>query len=179
MRRVVRPFEKSTNACRIRNCDCSSPNGGTPLKAPKKSASMVALGAHFPMAGGALKVKLMRVFRTSPSKIPWGTPGWARAAHSAFCPLPKLPAKDPRSLNKLALTNPLIVSVSPSASLTTCCAVAARAPRIKTPATASVENDAIRVRMTPPRVKSGYRALQPGAPEPARSVSIIPSPLPS
>src|SRR5205809_943539 len=24
----------------MRNCDCSSPNGGTPLKAPKKSASM-------------------------------------------------------------------------------------------------------------------------------------------
>src|SRR5437773_9464421 len=35
----------------MRNCDCSSPNGGTPLKAPKKSASIVARGAHFPSTG--------------------------------------------------------------------------------------------------------------------------------
>src|SRR5437762_13995755 len=138
----------------MRNCDCSSPNGGTPLNAPKKSASIVARGAHLPSTGAALKVKLMRVFRTSPSKIPWSTPGWlaGAAAISAFCPCPN-ELNNPRSLNSVALMNPLIVSVSPSPSLTTCCAVAARAPRIKTPATASVENDAIRVRMTPPRVR--------------------------
>src|SRR6266480_1366478 len=97
----------------MRNCDCSSPNGGTPLNAPKKSASIVARGAHLPSTGAALKVKLMRVFRTSPSKIPRLAPGCpvhpgigtGQAAISAFWPCPK-ELNSPRSLNIVALTKP-------------------------------------------------------------------------
>src|SRR5205085_6876900 len=103
----VPPYGDEQPQFRIRNCGCSSPYGGTPLKAPKKSASTVARGAHFPRAGGALKVKLRRVFRTSPSTIPWLTPGWlaGAAAISAFCPCPKKP-NSPRLLNSVASMNP-------------------------------------------------------------------------
>src|SRR2546426_2751959 len=70
IRNVVRPFDRSTNANRTRSCGCSSENGGAGVagNAPKKSASSVALGDHLPSTGPALKVKLMRVLRTSPSR---------------------------------------------------------------------------------------------------------------
>src|SRR2546426_8589331 len=68
IRIVVRPFVRSTNANRMRICGCSSPNGGALVNVPKKSDSSVALGAHLPSTGPALKVKLMRVLRTSPSR---------------------------------------------------------------------------------------------------------------
>ncbi len=95
IRNVVRPFDRSTNANLTRNCGCSSANGGAGVagNAPKKSASSVALGDHLPSTGPALKVKLMRVFRTSPSKMLLSVVGCAAgaAANSAFCPWPKLP----------------------------------------------------------------------------------------
>src|SRR5438309_5849117 len=61
IRNVVRPFDRSTNANRTRNCGCSSPNGGAEVNVPKKSASSVAFGDHLPSTGVLLKVKLMRV----------------------------------------------------------------------------------------------------------------------
>jgi len=121
IRTVVRPFDRSTYAKRMRICGCSSPNGGLPLNAPKKSASSVALGAHLPSTGVLLKVKLMRVFRTSPSVKVLSLAGWfaGEAANSAFCPWPN-PPNSPRSLNMVALTKPLMVSVCPSPNFTTC-----------------------------------------------------------
>src|SRR2546427_2385836 len=119
-RSVVRPSVRSTNAKRARSCGCSSPNGGAPLKAPKKSASSVAFGAHLPSTGPELKSNRMRVFRMSPSKNPWSVGGCTWAAHSAFCPCPKPPVNIPRSLNSVALMKPLIVRVSPAPSLTDC-----------------------------------------------------------
>src|SRR5207244_2808714 len=57
----------------------------------------------------------------------------------------------PRSLNSVALMKPLIVSVSPSPSFTTCCAEVARAPpSTRTAATTDAENDSIGLLMTPP-----------------------------
>src|SRR5260370_8323993 len=165
VRSVVWPFVRSTYAKRTRNWGCSSPNGGTPLNAPKKSASIVARGANVPSTGGALKVKLMRVLRTSPSKMPCRTPGWSAgaAAHSAFWPCPK-PPNSPRSRNTVALTKPLMVRVSPSPSFTTCPAGACCAGRgsvpatTRTRATANPENNAFRLVMTSPRVKAiGWR----------------------
>src|SRR6266853_2571221 len=100
MRSVVRPFVRSTNAKRARSCGCSSPNGGVPLNAPKKSASSVAFGAQLPSTGPELKSSRMRVFRMSPSKKLRSVPGCTWAAHSAFCPCPKPPVNNPRSLNR-------------------------------------------------------------------------------
>src|SRR6266853_1863946 len=144
MRSVVRPFVRSTNAKRARSCGCSSPTGGAPLIAPKKSASSVAFGAHWPSTGPELKSSRMRVFRMSPSKRLWSTPGCATLAHSAFCPCPK--SNKPRLLNIVALMKPLMVRVSPAPSLTDCCANAADGPpRNATSATAV--NPAIRLLM--------------------------------
>ncbi|PYP31332.1 MAG: hypothetical protein DMD49_08360 [Gemmatimonadetes bacterium] len=145
IRKVVRPFVRSAYARRTRSCGCSSPNGGPNgalENAPKKS------GAHLPITGWLANSNRMRVFLTSPSVNPWSAPGWAWAAHSAFCPWPNWPNK-PRSLNRVALMKPLMVSVSPSASLMTCCA-AAGAPLAKTKTIAATgqENDAIRILMT-------------------------------
>src|SRR5438876_8910445 len=139
----------------MRICGCSSPNGGPLVKVPKKSLSSVAFGAHLPSTGEPLNVKLMRVFRTSASLKSLTVVGWVAggAAHSAFCPCPNEP-NSPRSVNSVALMKPLMVSVSPSPSLTTCCAGAARAPaRMTTAATAGPENDAIRLVMTFPSMK--------------------------
>src|SRR2546426_4430304 len=146
IRMVVRPFVRSTNANRMRNCGCSSPNGGALVNCPKKSLSSVAFGAHLPSTGPALKVKLMRVFRTSPSVKSLSVVGWlaGAAASSAFCPCPNRP-NTPWSVNMVALMNPLMVRVCPSPNFTTCCAVAGDAtPRVTTAATASPENDANR-----------------------------------
>src|SRR6266705_1747366 len=141
---VVRPFDRSTYAKRMRICGCSSPNGGLPLNAPKKSASSVAFGAHLPSTGPALKVKLMRVFRTSPSVKSLSVGGWlaGEAANSAFCPWPN-PPNSPWSVKVVALTKPLMVRVCPSPNFTTCLAVAGDAtPMTTAAATASPENDA-------------------------------------
>src|SRR5207245_531719 len=131
----------------MRICGCSSPNGGALVNVPKKSDSSVAFGAHLPSTGPALKVKLMRVFRTSPSVKSLSVVGWlaGAAASSAFCPCPNRP-NTPWSVNMVALMNPLMVRVCPSPNFTTCCAVAGDAtPRVTTAATASPENDANRV----------------------------------
>src|SRR3989454_2894921 len=151
-RSVVRPSVRSTNAKRARSCGCSSPNGGAPLFAPKKSASSVAFGAHLPSTGPALKSNRMRVFRMSPSRNPWSVVGWATAAHSAFWPWPN-PSNKPRLLNIVALMKPLIVRVSPAPSLTDCCAHTADGPpRNAASATATTANNAIRflMRTSPP-----------------------------
>src|SRR2546426_4549085 len=150
IRIVVRPFVRSAYAKRMRSCGCSSPNGGTPLNAPKKSASSVALGDHLPSTGVLLKVKLIRVFRTSPSVKNLSVVSATWAAYSAFCPCPNAPNLL-RLVKKVALTKPLMVSVCPSPNLTTCWAAAVRTlPRMKTVARAKRETDAIRVLMTPP-----------------------------
>ena len=62
IRTVVRPLLRSAKIKRPRICGCSSPNGGTPLNAPKKSNSTVARGAHLPSTGAPVKVKFKRVF---------------------------------------------------------------------------------------------------------------------
>src|SRR3989441_13025756 len=147
IRMVVRPFVRSTNANRIRICGCSSPNGGAPLNAPKKSLSSTAFGAHLPSTGPAVKVKLMRVLRTSPSVKSLSVVGWLAggAANSAFCPWPNPPNR-PWSVNRVAFIKPLMGSVCPSPNFTTCWAVARDpTPRVTTAATASPENDANRV----------------------------------
>src|SRR5213083_2189481 len=76
IRTVVRPLLRSAKIKRPRICGCSSPNGGTPLNAPKKSNSTVARGAHLPSTGAPVKVKFKRVFRKSPSVMDLSVAGW-------------------------------------------------------------------------------------------------------
>src|SRR3989442_1507912 len=169
MRSVVPPFGDEQPQMRIRFAFVDFGNGRTPLNAPKKSVSSVAFGAHLPSTGPALNVKLMRVLRTSPSLKSLSVVGWlaGAAANSAFCPWPN-PPNSPLFVNIVALMKPLIVSVSPSPSFTTCpvgCwAGAERAPaRTEITNTASPQNDATPFLMTSPSCEK-VDTRHPGAP---------------
>jgi len=88
--------------------------------APKKSASIVALGDHFAEHRRTVEGKVDARVPDVAVEDTLVEAGLGQGRPLAFCPFPKPPANEPRSLNSVALTKPLMVSVCPSPNLTTC-----------------------------------------------------------